>query len=80
MSYITRMNESYPTYRLIMAERFLLCVFVNHVLVTRQHESGDVYTLYAASDPFSLYYVGHRAPPATHHPSEEIGLSMIMQY
>ena len=28
-----------------MAERFLLCVFVNHVLVTRQHESGDVYTL-----------------------------------
>ena len=33
-----------------------LCfVFVNHVLVTRQHESGDVYTLYAGSDPFSPY-------------------------
>jgi len=51
-------------------------VFVNHVLVTRQHESGDIFTLYAGSDPFSLYYVG----PATHHPIEEFGLSMIMQY
>ena len=55
-------------------------VFVNHVLVTRQHESGDVFTLYAGSDPFSLYYIGHRGPPATHHPSEEFGLRMIMQY
>jgi len=54
-------------------------VFVNHVLVTRQHESGDVFTLYAGSDPFSLYYVGHKGPPATHYPSEEFGLSMIMQ-
>jgi len=55
-------------------------VFFNHVLVTRQHESGDVYILYAGSDPFSLHYVGHRALPATHHPSEEFGLSMMMQY
>ena len=115
-------------------------VFVNHVLVTRQHESGDIFTLYAGSDPSSLYYlldltckrgsvgqserlsiprssvrfrlkpdnsnshefelhrpsnkgtklllkvikaiiiIGHRPPPATHLPSEEFGLSMIMQY
>jgi len=55
-------------------------MFVNQVLVARQHESGDVYTLYAGSDPFSLYYVGHMDPPATHHPSEEFGLSMIMIY
>ena len=48
--------------------------------VTRQHESGDVFTLYAGSDAFSLYYVGQKGPPATHRPSKEFGLSMIMQY
>ena len=55
-------------------------MFVKHVLLTRQHESGDVYTLFACSDHFSLYYVEHRGPLANRHPSEEFGLSMIMQY
>ena len=63
-------------YRIVPLAVFCF-VFVNHVLVTRQHESGDFFTL---SDPFSVYYVGHRGPPATHHPSEEFGLSMIIQY
>ena len=54
-------------------------MFVNQVLVARQHESGDVYTLFACSDPFSPYYVRHRGPLANHHPSQEFGLSMIMQ-
>ena len=55
-------------------------VFVNDVLVTRKHESGDVYTLFACSDPFSLYYVGTQGTPCNPPPSEKIGLSMIMQY
>jgi len=41
-------------------------VFVNRISVTRQHESGDIYTLYAGSHLFSLYYVGHSPPPNWH--------------
>jgi len=72
------LTQIYSRYKHVPLAGFCF-VFVIHVLVTHQHESGDVYTLYAGSDPYSLYYV-HRAPYATHHPSEEFGLSMIMQY
>ena len=73
------LTQIYSLYKHVPLAGFCF-VFVNHVLITRQHESGNVFTLNAGSDPFSLYYVGHRGPPATHHPSEEFGLSMIMQY
>jgi len=51
----------YSLYKHVSLASFCL-VFVNHVFVTRQLESGDVYTLYAASDLFSLCYVGHSPP------------------
>ena len=73
------LTQIYSLYKRVPLAGFCF-VFVDHVLVTRQHESGDIYTLFACSDPFSLYYVGHKGPPATHHPTEEFGLSMIMQY
>jgi len=69
----------YSVYKHVSLASFCL-VFDNHVVVTRQLYSGDVCTLYSASNLFSLYYVGHNPPPATYHPCEEFGLSMIMQY
>jgi len=72
-------HTNIPLYKHVPLAGFCF-VFVNHVLVIRQHESGDVFALNAGSDAFCLYYVGYRGPTATHHSSEEFGLSMIMQY
>ena len=60
--------------------RFLLCVCQACFSNTPAWIRRCFHPLNAGSDPLSLYHVGHRAPPATHHPSEEFGLSVIMQY
>ena len=60
------LTQIYSLYKHVPLASFCF-VLVNHVLVTRQHESGDVYTFFACSDPFSLYYIGHRGPPTTHY-------------